>query len=1124
MSVADADQRRQALQVDQSFCVTAPAGSGKTELLIQRLLALLSRVERPEQVLAITFTRKAAAEMRERVMAALADAAAGQPCAEAHQQATRDLALAALARSEQLCWQLSRDQARLNIKTIDSFCASLTRQMPVLSAFGGSAQAVDQADDLYREAVADLLARLGSDSPESVDLAAVLLHFDNNAQRLERLLIAMLARRDQWLPYMGAHRDPDQAERALAATVEQVVTETLAPLAPVFAPFSEQLFDLLCYSLDQRGLPRPEHFPRAQAVGVPGWRLLRELLLTRGERGSWRKRLDVTIGFPPGPGEAQQRKDELKAVIAALAEREGLETALKSLDVLPDMDSHSASWDLVVHLSRLLPVLSALLLLVFQRRGLVDHSQVAQAALQALGEDEAPTDLAQRMDYRIEHILVDEFQDTAINQYRLVERLTRGWGEHNEANPDNPRTLFIVGDAMQSIYGFRDANVGLFLLAQERGFNGVVPARLQLLCNFRSRAGLVDWVNGVFSDAFPARDDIRRGQVSFTPALAVKPAAGQAPVQMHAFCGEGAEGQEAAFIVEQLRPLLSDDSVSSIAILGRSRPQLAPLLAALQAAGIAYAAQDIDRLAGSPVVADLMSLCRALANPADRVAWFSLLRAPWCGLDAAALLVLARLGPVPRYRNPWAILAELPAVEALPAAVRKRLAEFCAALEWAAVKRDRLALRVWIEQVWLRLGGPAAATADRHLRDAERFFDLLQEAEQDGIGLDIQWLETRLDKLYASAANAGAKLQVMTLHKAKGLEFDHVFIPALGKGTRSNSRELLLWEEYNSASGERGFLLAADDHSPSGEPSLYNFIRARGARRALLENTRLLYVGATRAAQQLVLSATLQLDATEDWQPGEPLDFRPPAEGSLLAPVWSQFSAAMQVHEPRPAAAPAVEPAPRVLYRLESLPPVEPVTAVTTAEGPNIPARSLNRLDRHVGTVVHLALEQLSGLDSLPASPGAAQVARWRAELRGLGLEGALLDEAQERVIAAVQSTLDDRQYGHWLLAAGHPEARSELPLTMRDGEGRVKDIVLDRTFIDSDTGVRWIVDYKTSRPAAGQDMDSFLLAEAESYRNQLMSYRDALACVDHREIRCALYFAGLGRLQRLPELDYLPG
>ena len=144
-SLVDAPARASALDPGASFCITAPAGSGKTELLIQRYLRLLSRVSRPEQVLAITFTRKAAAEMRHRVMHALQSAMTGAECASSHLRVTRDLALQALAANERGNWCLLENIARFNIKTIDSFCAGLTRQMPVLSQFGGQAKVQDDA-------------------------------------------------------------------------------------------------------------------------------------------------------------------------------------------------------------------------------------------------------------------------------------------------------------------------------------------------------------------------------------------------------------------------------------------------------------------------------------------------------------------------------------------------------------------------------------------------------------------------------------------------------------------------------------------------------------------------------------------------------------------------------------------------------------------------------------------------------------------------------------------------------------------------------------------------------------------------------------------------------------------
>ena len=135
MSEQDQDNRLRAIDPTQSFCVSAPAGSGKTELLTQRLLALLARVNRPEQVLAITFTRKAASEMSSRVIEKLDQARRSTPAQLPHEATTRALAQSLLSHAQSLNWQL--DESTLNIRTIDSFCHEITRQMPIVSGVGG---------------------------------------------------------------------------------------------------------------------------------------------------------------------------------------------------------------------------------------------------------------------------------------------------------------------------------------------------------------------------------------------------------------------------------------------------------------------------------------------------------------------------------------------------------------------------------------------------------------------------------------------------------------------------------------------------------------------------------------------------------------------------------------------------------------------------------------------------------------------------------------------------------------------------------------------------------------------------------------------------------------------------
>ena len=1116
--IVDALQRAGAIDPTGSFCVSAPAGSGKTELLIQRYLSLLSRVARPEQVLAITFTRKAAAEMRERVVQALQDARRGAPCTSPHQQTTRNLAERALASDAAGGWHLVRDISRLNIKTIDSFCGGLTRQMPVLSEFGGQASLLDDAGELYTEAVLALFALVDSEHPVAADLAALMLHFDNNWERLLELLVSMLARRDQWRAYVGVHHAPEESEAYLLATLEALVHGELEALSRLLSPYAPALLELQQFAAKNMGNAPPQRFPGSAPGEVAAWRAVRDLLLTK--EGGWRKSISKTIGFPTGKGEPQARKDQLKSILAELEQIDGLQAMLAAVSYLPAIEPGSASWLLLVHLSRLLPLLAAQLLLVFQKHGAVDHSQVALSALQALGEEDDPTELALRLDYQIEHILVDEFQDTAINQYDLLHKLTRGWGLYNAENEQAPRTIMIVGDGMQSIYGFRGANVGLFLKARQEGFNGVQLQPLELLSNFRSDEGIVDWINETFTWAFPAVDDINRGQVSYTPATAVRPVALEPAVVMHAFYGDDRQlalTQEVTFICEQIAAACDDGSGDTIAVLGRSRSHLQPIIAGLKERAIPYCAPDMDSLAQSPVVADLLTLCRALDNGADRLAWLALLRAPWCGLSLADLLLMGESGEAPRYTSLWSVLGSSVLHQSLSADGRARLQHIVPTLQRAQQQRDRLGLRAWIEQAWEDLGGPGCAAESGELQDAESFFQLLEQAEIDGIGLDAQWLSQRLLKRYMSGGDPGSQVQLMTLHKAKGLEFDRVVIPQLAKLPRGDGRQLLLWDEHSSPHGERNFLLAADDHSEVGTPTLYNYLHRQRQQKNLLEGTRLLYVGATRAISQLLLTATLSWDEKKEV-------FRAPSSHCLLSPIWSTFEQQMIVHEPAFAPAPSsTQPQAALLTRLQRklpAPTLAPPVQAIDEQGSNIPLRAGNAMERSIGTVVHLALEELSLRDPLPTAVTAVDHQRWRLALQREGLWGEVLEKALQSVADSVVQTLQEGGGGRWVLSAAHAQARSEWALTCADALGRTRDMIIDRSFVDRDTGERWVIDYKNSQPGPGEPLEVFTSRESAVYRPQLQAYRDALRVLGEQPLRCALYFTALGYLHPLAELD----
>jgi ATP-dependent helicase/nuclease subunit A len=245
---ADDDAARaRALDIGRSFLVQAPAGSGKTELLIQRFLALLAHVDRPERIVAMTFTRMAAGELRERIATALRDAEAGPFADSPHAARTRELARAALAQDARHGWQLVAHPSRLAVFTIDALASALARQAPLATGLGGSPRYEEQAGPLHREAARAALAAAPADD---ASWRRLLAHLDNDADRVVSLLAGMLAKRDQWMPIVvAADRSAFRMhlEAALAAEIDGEIGEA-AKLFP--AQLQAELADAERYAAE----------------------------------------------------------------------------------------------------------------------------------------------------------------------------------------------------------------------------------------------------------------------------------------------------------------------------------------------------------------------------------------------------------------------------------------------------------------------------------------------------------------------------------------------------------------------------------------------------------------------------------------------------------------------------------------------------------------------------------------------------------------------------------------------------------------------------------------------------------------------------------------------------------
>ncbi|MCH8844796.1 MAG: UvrD-helicase domain-containing protein [SAR324 cluster bacterium] len=1189
---ADEPVRRQALDTGRSFIVQAPAGSGKTELLIRRLLALLNRADAPEEVVAITFTRKAAAEMRGRVVDALRSATFDRAPSEPHKAETWRLAREVMGRDRDLGWGLLESPNRIRIRTIDALCAEITRRMPLASRFGAQPETTGDADDLYREAALAVLAKLegvGTErEAESEAVGRLLLHLDNDHGRAEQFLVNLLAKRDQWLRHLPAQPESTAHLRdSLESSLRLIITEAIAAARRVFPrECAAELAAVARFAAEH--LPEGSDSPIAScrdmgrspsetgtedfSATLARWRGVAKLLLV--DSGAWRNQFNKNLGLPAPANAANAAEKRLRAemkgraqgLIEALSGDEELRKHLHRLRLLPYARYPDAQWAVIEALLHLLPLAVAELRRVFAERGRVDFAEVALAALEGLGADMPPAAAgdsdpasgerdaddrdpddrdpgdrdpgdrdANDDGLRIRHLLVDEFQDTSFNQVALLERLTARWKD------GDGRTLFLVGDPMQSIYLFREAEVGLYLRARQGGIGHLKLEPLRLSVNFRAGPEIVDWINTSFKAVLPAEENIVAGAVPFAPSLPAPDAQPGSGVEIHALAENGRnengrdknnrdknnkemEGRAVADLAGQA---LEDGTT---AILVRSRGHLVSILPALRDLGVPYRAIDIDPLAAKPVVQDLMALTQALLHPGDRVAWLAVLRAPWCGLKLSELLAL--VGDDPDAAVWDLIRQETPGAHPAPPARLKRLT---AVLESALADRGREPLRRWVERTWIGLGGPAGIEP-KALDDARAFLDLLETLDEDDAA---ESLPDHLASLYARPeAGSENAVQVMTIHKSKGLEFDTVILPGLGRKTRSDDPALLLWSERVAAESGQDALLLASISQKGEHDECYDYIKGLLQEKARYENGRLIYVAATRARRRLHLLGHAPISGkTVGEQAGDGSQGTPrPNAGSLLAQLWpaveDDFAATSEAAIPggesgatkaQPPEAQAPEPVIRRLpddWGFPAIPPAVNITGATLeGHGTAAPLASdeapaaidfswAGETIRHVGTVVHRALQRMAGMACVESTAGAdgpwiaAHLPLFREQLQGLGVPRTELADAVNRVEAALRNTLADEK-GRWILAA-HAEAQSELPLTaLLDGEA--VHVILDRTFVD-DEGTRWIVDFKAGAHQGGAT-EAFLDREQERYRPQLERYARVMALRDQRPIRLALYF-----------------
>jgi len=1041
-----------------------------------------------------------------RILDSLLKADSKEMPTQAHKQITYDLSLKALQQSSQKNWQLIENPSRLRIFTIDSLCAHLARQMPLMSRFGAQPQVTTDAGVLYAQAAEQALALVNG--TEHGDLVKTALRYvDNDTNQLKNLLIKMLEKRDQWLHHAQHEVDAEQLQQTLRYLVEQELQ-----VAAHAVPFRLQHLLMPTARFAASNLPCDHpvallvdwETPLAQKQeALPMWCALAELLLTASGEPRKEGGLNVKIGFP-ATDEGRAQKSALMEIIHAVEDV----PALYRVKSLPDLSNENTSWQIITTLSKLLTLAVAELWLVFQRAGEVDFVEIAQRATHALSDHFGePTELALKLDYQIQHLLVDEFQDTSPSQVALIEQLTLGW------QFDDGRTLFAVGDPMQSIYRFRKANVGLFIDAAVNGIGNIYLERLQLYRNNRSCPAIIDWINQTFAPIFPMQDEVTQGAIHYRPFIATRQEMPEAGVEVHPLIKQADENYEAAAqreaeaVIRIIQQERSHHPAQKIAVLVRSKKHLSHLVSRLRRdhQDIPFQAVDIEALEGRQIVQDLLSLMHALHHRADRVHWLAILRAPWCGLTLHDLYELAGRD---HHRTVWSLMQDNDIVSQLSVDGQARLLHIREVLAEAYASQGRMSVSRWIRGVWLMLNGTDCLWDAADVVDVQAFFACL-----DGLDRSNQFsperMESEITKLFAAPDSHGEHLQMMTIHKSKGLEFDTVILLGLGAPTGGNNTDkpLVLWEEVKTSDSHE--LLAAP-YIPKGsrdkdKVSPYDYLESREKARDANESARVLYVAATRVERKLHLFGIANQNAKGEISPNKNtyLDLLWPSVASVFESdpqLASEQQALDDIANFTPQLVRLVQPAVPL--------PLQANQAATSYAKPNVKPSYHSSLDADTGTLAHRYMELIAqqGVSHWTTARLATLEPAMQHWLRQRGHASAASNEAAAAVQRILQQTLNSAD-GQWVLQA-RPDAESELGIT-RSQQDAVKSYVIDRTFVED--CIRWIIDYKSV--ILMPDMaESELNAVAAQYKAQLENYAMLFAHETY-PIKKAILFLSIGKL-----------
>jgi ATP-dependent helicase/nuclease subunit A len=1117
-----AQEQRRASDPSHSVWVGASAGTGKTKVLTDRVLNLLLQGTPPHKLLCLTFTKAAAAEMANRVIEQLE----GWTVASTDELTRRLTELTgsppdadALRRAPLLFAQVLDTAGGLKIQTIHAFCQSLLGRFPLEAGVAPHFAVLDDASaaELMWETREALLGSLQDGAHPALAEALGVLTGLVREDGFDALIRSLLSERGRFDRLVKAHGDIDGLTRELASSLSLKPGETAASIeaaAMTATPLSElrAAIPAIVASPKSTDQKTAEILLRVCADGGSLDDYAGCLLTEKGEPRKTMVTKDVATVHPEI---AQLLADEAERIMAALARR-------RAAIILAASAALIRIGEEILHAYRIAK----------ERRARLDYDDLILHASNLLKQDGGASWVMYKLDGGIDHILVDEAQDTNPEQWDVIRRIADEFFT-GDGQAQRARTLFVVGDAKQSIFSFQRADpaafVGMRRYFQERAAAAKRYWRpVDLSYSFRSTAAVLNVVDAVFAQE-AAKDGVAEdvahsvsrvgegGLVELWPvALSVdapKPAPWSPPIERASL--DSPQSRVALLIAKRIAAWLKDGEMlesqqrpvraGDILVLVRKRGRFVEeLVRALKQLDVPTAGVDRMILAEQLAVMDLMALGRFVLLPEDDLNLACLLKSPLVGLSEDDLFELA----YKRSGSLWQSIVEKAQENAAISAAHHLLSDWAGRADFvqpyeffaAVLGPDR-----GRERLLARLGEEAADPIDEFLAQALTF----EQSHVPSLQGFLHWLDSGgLEVKRDGDTGSRDEVRVMTVHGAKGLQAPIVFLP--DTMDMQVKPPTLFWPDDGPgpiwSSGQK-----MDDPVAAA-------LRARAIQAAEREYRRLLYVALTRPADRLYVCGW---QTQKNGKPGCWYDLI--AQGIATIGTEAEFDFSelgfedwrgagwrvetRQTTEPKPgkfvrAALSLSLPLPG--WASESAPiepvPTRPLTPSQPSEEPPVrsPLASLDDSRFKRGTLIHRLLQTL---------PDLAGERREDAARRFLSspVHG-LTDGEIEATLAETMAVIDHPEFS----ALFQPGSRAEVPLIGQLGSLAIAGQI-DRLAVTADQAL--IIDYKTNRPPPLKVADV-----APAYLRQMAAYRGLIRQIyPAHQVRALLLWTDGPRLMELP-------